>query len=274
MAQKKYLQRCFNATIFLILSLFVLAACYRDPFDIDTSEFGSSVVIEGIITDQEGPQTVKISRTVNITETNAFPRVSGAGVSISENTARPVSLQEITDGVYQTYELTGIPDQNYTLTVQIKDKTYTASCTMPQPMVLEEIEFEHIYEGSELYEITCTFNDRPDSADYCLFNVYHNRHLIDYYLYKDDMTDGQEVVLDNFDIFYSQNDQAIVEILTLQKPIYDFYYTLDVIVNNEYDEIAATLIPMTTLNPTTNLDNGALGYFSAHTIRRYELTVP
>jgi hypothetical protein len=260
-------------TIRHVLFLLLLLSCYRDPFDIDTSQFGTSVVIEGVITDQEGPQTVRISRTVKITDSDEFPRVSGAAVSISENSSRPVPLQEITAGIYQTYDLTGVPGQNYTLTVRIKEETYTASCVMPQPMTLNEMEFEHIHEGTDLYEISCSFKDRPDNADFCLFNVYYNRHLIDYYLYKDDMTNGQEVVLDNFDIFYGPNDQAIVEILTLDKTIYDFFYTLDVIVNNEYDEVATTLIPMTTLNPTTNLDNGALGYFSAHAIRRYEKTV-
>ena len=98
--------------------------------------------------------------------------------------------------------------------------------------------------------------------------------MVDYYLYKDDMTDGEEIVLNDFDILYGPNDQAIVEVLTLDKIIYEFYYTLDIIVNNDYDEVTTTFIPMTTPNPTTNFEDGALGYFSAHPVRRYTLTAP
>lgn len=263
-----------NHTVIPLLCLLFLTSCYREPFDVDVSQFASSIVIEGIVTDQEGPQTVKISRPGDISDSDNFPRVGGAAVSITENNQSTFSLQEVTEGVYQTYDLTGTPGRTYTLIVRIRNQTYTASCVMPEPVRLKEVKFEHIYENSELYEIACSFKDRPDTADYCLFNVYYNRHLIDYYLYQDDITDGEEIDLNNFNVLYGPGDQAIIEILTLDRIVYDFYYTLDVIVNNDYDEVSTTFIPMTTPNPTTNLDNGALGYFSAHPVSRYQLTAP
>ena len=264
----------FPLTIILTFTTLLQVSCYREPFDLDVSAFGPTVVIDGSITDQEGPQTVRINRTGDLTSINSFPRVSGAEVIIMDDFNNVTHLSEITDGIYQTYELTGIPGRSYTLIVHIKGDTYTASCVMPQPMSFEKIQFEPVDPDNHLYEIVCSFRDRPNIGDYCLLNVYYNRHLVDYYLYKDDITDGQEVVLEDFDILYGQNDLATVELLTLDKHIYDFFYTLDVMVNAENSEFLETFVPVTTLNPTTNLDNGALGYFSAHTIRSYELNAP
>jgi hypothetical protein len=258
----------------IILCLSLLVSCYREPFDIDATQFGPSIVIEGNVTDQEGPHTVKISRTTELTGENVFPRVSGATVSIHDNLNNTVELKEVTSGIYQTSALTGVPGRTYTLIVKIKNEIYTAACVMPQPISLQDFQFETIDTVNNLNVITCSFKDRPKVADYCLLNVYYNRHLIDYYLYKDDMTDGEKVVLDDFGIFYGQDDQAAIELLTLDKTIYEFFYTLDVIANAEDNEFVSTFLPVTTLNPTTNFDNGALGYFSAHTIRRYEKTVP
>jgi hypothetical protein len=273
MDHKKQLKYNLIRTNFLILCFLLLVSCYREPFDIDISQFGPAIVIEGNVTDQEGPTTVRISRTAELSGENEFPRVTGAKVTIHDNLNNSVELQEVTAGIYQTYALTGVPGRRYTLTVRLKNEVYTGMCVMPQPISLQDFHFEAIDPGNNLYEISCSFKDRPKVADYCLLNVYYNRHLIDYYLYKDDMTDGEKIVLDDFNILYGQDDQASIELLTLDMNIYDFFYTLDVIANAEDSEFVSTFLPVTTLNPTTNLDNGALGYFSAHTIRRYEMTV-
>ena len=85
------------------------------------------------------------------------------------------------------------------------------------------------------------------------------------------MTDGEDITLDEFNFVFYQNDYVNIELITFDEAAYEFYRTLDKIHNreNEDDEFAASLLPVTSFNPTTNLDNGALGFFSAHTIRKY-----
>ena len=114
--------------------------------------------------------------------------------------------------------------------------------------------------------------------DYCLINIYSNGYLIDFYLYQDNFTDGQEIIIDNFDVWFNINDMATVEILTLDRSMYDFYNTFDMITDREEDDeddddIGSAFVPVTTYNPTTNLNNGALGYFGANSIRRYTIRI-
>jgi hypothetical protein len=143
---------------------------------------------------------------------------------------------------------------------------------MPEPLLLETLNFESITPANNAYEFSCSFKDRAGIRDYCLINIYTNGYLNDYYLYQDNITDGQEILLDNFDIVFIQNDIVTIDLLTLDQATYEYLRTLDIICNSEDDEFVASLLPVTTFNPTTNIDNGALGYFGANTIRSYRKT--
>jgi hypothetical protein len=93
--------------------------------------------------------------------------------------------------------------------------------------------------------------------------------LHDHYLYNDNITDGREIVIDNFDVWYNNQDHVIVDLLTLNKSTYEFFKTMDMIEDNDNSGLVDTFIPVTTYNPNTNLTNGALGYFHAHTISTF-----
>jgi len=72
----------------------------------------AQIVIEGEITDQPGPYTVSISQTVGFYEDNTFPPVSGASVTISDNTNGITdSLTEVVPGRVFTAPMTckGLP---------------------------------------------------------------------------------------------------------------------------------------------------------------------
>src|SRR5579859_6804591 len=75
------------------------------------------LVIEGNVTDGPDADTVKIIRSVNFYADNTFPTVSGASVTISDNTGVTDKLTEITPGVYITHTLQGKPGNTYNLSV-------------------------------------------------------------------------------------------------------------------------------------------------------------
>jgi hypothetical protein len=52
-----------------------------------------------------------------------------------------------------------------------------------------------------------------------------------------------------------------VQLLSIDKPTYDYYRTLDNILTS--DRSPTSLSPA---NPTTNISNGSLGYFTAYAI--------
>ena len=255
----------------VILSLLIIFSCYRDPINIDLSEFENNIVIEGSITNRSGPHSVRISRTGKYQVENEFPAVSGATVTINDNLGNLVDLQETNLGEYRTYSLLGVPGRTYTLTVIADGEKYTASSTMIQPLELQAINFTRVSPTVNSYELSCSFQDRPDIEDYCLIKVYSNGELNQEYLYQDKLTDGEEIVIDDFYYNYSIENVVTVELLTFDEESYRFFKSLDTIDerDEEDDEFESTFIPVTTYNPTTNLNNGALGYFGAYTVMRY-----
>lgn len=253
----------------LIILLLVTVSCFQDPVNIDLSEFGPTIVIEGSINNQPGPHSVRISRTANYSGPYNFPSISGATVGIEDNLGNSIPLQEIETGLYQTSSVRGIPGRTYRLTVNVSGDNYTAASTMPEPLFLNVINFEMVAQNPNIYELSCSFQDRAGIEDYCLLNLYIAGNLVDHILYNDHQSDGQEIVFDDFNVFFNYHDVVTIDLLTLDKAAYDFFHTLEIVDDRDDDEFVSSFLPVTTFNPTTNLDNGALGYFSAHTLRRY-----
>jgi hypothetical protein len=260
--------------ILFAITLLYFVSCYRDPININLDEFGNKIVIEGNITDNEGT-TVRISRTVHYNDENDFPPVQGASVTIENQTGEFSHLTEIQPGLYRDYSFRGIPGNTYSLTVITDYERYTASSTMPQPLLLETIEFNEIAPGVNIFELSMSLIEHSGINDYCIINLYQNGYLADQVLYNDSQNDGNLVEIEYFDMLFYLNELVTIELITIDESIYEFFHTLNMIEESEEDddELAGTFIPVTTFNPTTNWDNGALGYFSANTINRYSIRV-
>jgi len=268
-SKKKYSPFHSSALILLFAFSIMVSSCFRDPVNVDLSEYGTRVVIQGTIADNAGPHFVKITETIPYNSTEDFPAVSGADVSIQDGQGNIVKLLETEPGLYQASNFYGIPERTYTLTAIIKGKRYTASSGMPKPLLIQNVMMQRISPGVNDYELSLSFQDHPGIDNFCLINVYKNGYLHNHYLYQDEQTDGQEVVFDDFNVSFNDNDVATFELISFDRASYEFFNSLDMVVDAEDRELLATFIPVTTYNPTTNLNNGAFGYFSAFAVRRY-----
>src|SRR6187551_2496352 len=103
-----------NKYIITILATVMIASCEKE-ISIDLNSSSPQIVIEGNISDEPGPYTVKISKTVNFSEANVFPPVTGALVVISDNTGVIDTLTETLPGSYLTNTITGTQGNTYTL---------------------------------------------------------------------------------------------------------------------------------------------------------------
>lgn len=243
-------------------------SCHRDVIDLDLEKIDRQIVIEGMVSDQPETHTVKISKTIEYTKSRDFPVVSGAEVTISEDTGNSETLQEISPGIYQTQTLIGKPGRSYYLRVLTEGKLYTASSYMPYALELNRVEFESY--GPESF-LACSFADREGREDYCLLKLFKNGELVDRFLYQDRYTDGEQIIIDDFNAVFYQNDRVEIQFLSIDRSTYEYFsawYDGD-----DYDPELPEFVPVTFHNPNTNLTNNALGYFSAHTLRHYNLIV-
>jgi hypothetical protein len=256
----------FNKFKYLILAAVILLAvssCQK-VIDLKLDSAATQLVIEGNITNMRGPQYVTISQSVPFTNTNIFPPVSGARVTINDDKGNVYSLTEstTTPGTYMTANMSGRPDYTYTLTVQVNGKTYTGSSTMPEPVFFNTLSYanDSFRKGSQL--VTVNFQDPVGIPNQYRFVMYVNSVQVKtVFVSNDEFTDGSSVEINLYqnDFTIVKGDTVVVEDQGIDKNIFNYWYSL----SQQQDNGAGG--GTTPSNPPSNLSNNALGYFSAHT---------
>lgn len=86
--------------IIILVTIISLAGC-RDEFDPEIDDYDNLLVVDGLLTNEEGPYTIRLSRTASVDKPDYNP-LSGCTVKLHENTGYTEELTEVDSGVYQT----------------------------------------------------------------------------------------------------------------------------------------------------------------------------
>ena len=265
-------QMHFMYKAFIIISqciLIICFSCYRDPINLDLEDLGSQIVIEANISDQSGPHQVRVSKTGGYNQLSNFQQVAGAEIFISDDWGNAEMLREVQAGLYETQTLHGRPGRTYTLKLLAEGKEYNAISKMPEAL---EFDFVTLQNHGWGYTLICAFTDQEGVEDFCRIKIFKNGELVEKYLYQGKYTEGEQIILDEFDVTFTANDLVQVELLTINKEMYEYLSMLNPDEGGGgYDPEMPEFFPVSSANPKTNLNNNALGYFSAHTVRIYNL---
>lgn len=244
--------------------------------DVNLNKTEPVIVIQGEITDTTGPYTVKVTKTIDIDKDNNFPGVSGAVVTIADDAGNSETLTDMgSGGIYETRTLQGTPGRTYTLTVVVEGKTYTATSTMPAKVAFDSVGYKDITtpEGTEPYP-TVYYKDPVGKGNYYrakqyIAGVFDGQIFVE----SDEFIDGKkrEAILFNGPDDDDDNIITTLGTITIEMQCIDkknFEYLEQLIEADGNSESA------TPSNPVTNISNGALGYFSAHTSSFKTLPLP
>ena len=88
--------------ILLLLTVLAFASCEK-VIDVDLKDAEPVIVIEGFVTNRADSQYVNIHRSVPFGQSNVFPGVTGAIVTIADNRGRIVTLRERRPGYNMPY---------------------------------------------------------------------------------------------------------------------------------------------------------------------------
>lgn len=260
--------------ILLFSFLTGLVAC-KKVIDIKVKDSDTKYVIEGIVTNEAGSAKVLLSRTIPFYTDNNFPRVSGAVVKIRDN-GTEYTFVETAPGVYQNNSLTGMPGHQYQLLVSIENQNFSASCTMPQPVLVDTL-FVAPGPFGQFKFATIAYTDPAGINNGYRFVQYLNGAKDPRIFWEnDEFTDGQKVEtqldtgVDKKDDprNIKSGDRVTIEMQTLDEVIYKYWYSLR---TGGGDGTGSVIAPA---NPPGNITGGALGYFSAHTISRRSIIAP
>ena len=255
----------------LLLSALAGISCQK-VIEVDLNSSSPRIVIEANISDQPGPYVVKLSQSVNFDQTNTFPPVTGAVITVSDNVGNVDTLKEITAGTYETSALQGTPGRTYTLHVSANGKTYVATSTMPFPVSIESLGLESIVFGREnTLVIDVHFKDPAGIANYYRFVEIRNGIQQNFIFLIDDRaqdgTNMTSVLFADKDTLYP-NDLVEVLLQSIDRNVYNYFTTARQIIDQGGPQLASPT------NPPSNISNGALGYFSAYSVRSQSIIIP
>jgi hypothetical protein len=252
--------------------LLSLTACEK-VIDLDLRNDTGKLVIEGNIVDTLGVQTIKLTTNVPFSNTNTYPPVTGAQVSVSDQAGNSYSFSESQSGMYTSTPFKGIAGNTYTMTALINGKTYTASSTMPTRVPLDSLSSrKHPIDGGNNKLISVHYQDPAGIVNQYRFTMYLNNVQIPRVFANDDeFSDGRNVNFDfrlgNDDPDIHAGDKVTVEMQCVDKTIYTYWFSF---MQQSDSGPGGAVAPS---NPPNNIKPVTLGYFSAHTTQTKTIIV-
>lgn len=239
--------------------------------DLDLSDVEPKLVIEGNITNAEGPYKVRLTESISFDRASIYPGVSNAAVVISDDKGTVDTLRYTTDGYYLTNKIKGIPGTTYNLTIVHNGKTYSASSTMPNVVKLLDIEQRTItFAGEDRITLLPRYIDLPELGNNYKFTLTQNDTLVEQlFVWNDNTNNGQlnqrPLAGNTFEL--KSGDKVKLELQTLDLNAYTYYFAQAAIVN------AGPGGGTTPSNPANGITGGALGLFSAYAVDGKEVMV-
>lgn len=281
----------FPTQALLAIGLLSLASC-RKVIDLDLNTTEKKYVIEGNVAKRflykvpqgiSNPENlsdsiwVKVSQTKDFNASNAFSGTSGAEVTISDNGGTPVALVESsTKGIYLTNAINAEIGHTYSLSVKVGGQTFTSSSTMVDSVVFRKLYQETLdVFGDTKIVADVEFIDPPGKGNAYRFVQYRNGvQSSPIFVQNDDLTDGREIVTqlnsynndDDDEEDLKKGDNLLVDMQCIAVPVYKFWFSLNVGATGSGQNA-------TPANPESNIQGGAMGYFSAHTSQIKSITI-
>jgi len=254
----------------LMLTVLGLSACEK----VITPELNSGetrVVIEGNVTSEAGPYTVRVSQTADYYQPGQSQGVAGAFVTIRDEQGGLDTLTHTGDGNYRTRNTRGVAGHTYRLTVAVNGTTYEARSTMPPVVKLDSLTFESQTLGDIIY---ANYTDPASATNHYRWVMYVNdRKQSDVFAGDDRLNNGLKTrqalfLTSNTSTDLETGNRVRVEMQCIDATVYTYFFALSQVLGSSNNQAA------TPANPPTNLSGNALGYFSAYSLTSSQLTIP
>jgi len=252
----------------LLLIAAAFSSC-EEIIDIDLKDADPVLVVEANISDVNELHYIYLSKTVQFGDDNKPLRVSGAQVRVSEDGSRVYTFDEFSPGVYRA-NFKGKVGSTYQLRIELEGKTYNATSVMPPKINLDSVSITQVDFFDERRKfVKLHYQDPPETADAfrCVLSINNNK-LTEFFVDNDRFNNGKYIDR----IIYSDEpdivtgDDIIIDFQTIDLNNYRYFFTIQQISGGGGPPVAPS-------NPVSNISNGALGYFSAHTSQRRSFKV-
>ena len=203
--------------------------------------------VDGTLTDQPGPQTIRLTQTTDYFNNAPPPPATGATVRVADDRGQTFAFTDPDNDGYYIWtpapgDTLGRIGRTYSLSVTFQNETYHATSQMNRVPAVDSIVFRkqkiNPISSTEGYRAEFYARDLPGAADYYRIRYYRNGQLQnrprDIITLKDASfpgsanTDGLVFIVPfrqsiNPDSLYKLNDTVKVEILSLTPEAFEFW---------------------------------------------------
>ena len=274
-----YTNKIFFLTLVLVS---IVAISCTEKIDIQLDESYTRLVVDGTITTDTMAHTVVLTSTSSYFYNQPAPFVSGASVSITDGT-QTFGLSEVTPGIYRTLpDVFGVAGKTYTLTINLAKaiggySDYTAISAMSPVNSLDSVSllFHPEWTKNGLWEVKC-YVQEPPTIDFYRFMIYKNSTLLtdtlnewfvtDDKFFNGNYTNGATVAYlrqGSAQEGLIEGDTVTVEVNSISKDYYNFVIEAQAELRG-----SNPLFSGPPANVKGNINNGAIGFFSAYSATR------
>jgi hypothetical protein len=257
--------------------LFIVAAFWmgcEETIQLDLDQTAPRVVIEAQVLNGNAGHFVKITRTAGFYQSGPVPRITDAVVQVSDSEGgvfpfvhNPGQHPDSVGFYLPATELEGIVGLVYTLRVEVGGEVYEAEDALLSIQPIEALstrinprQQQNPEEPGRYYEVLLFASEPQETQDFYLFKFYRNDSIMNgdgnFIYVADDTALGENINGIPAPVYYKEGEWAKVEIYSLTRAGYRFFFELSNLINND-----GGMFSPPPANPTTNLSNGALGFF-------------
>lgn len=257
----------------------MIAVSCSEIIDIGINNSDAQMVVEAKLP-QDATAVVTLTRSINFYDSLQVPAVTGATVIISDDSGNSETLTMTAPGIYESISMKGKPGRKYNLSIHAEDEHITSESLIPARVPIDSVYVVNsIYPGggppvlpgqtADFFEVYVKYTDPVSEQNFYRIILYINGKASSrLYIYDDRLTNGNQV--ENLHVVYDpelkDGDKIMVEMQCIDKKVYEYYKSMG---NSSMGPRNAT----SPANPYTNLQGAILGYFSAHTVERKEISV-
>jgi hypothetical protein len=186
--------------------------------------------------------------------------VSGSKVIITDDAGNKDSLREGRPGIYETSTIIGTVGRTYHLSVNSGGKQYDAYSTMNPPVAIDSIGvFSLSFFGRTQSQVYIEFQDPASMTNYYkAFTTLNHSPQYKVNPISDNLDNGLTIqaYLRSDSSGFNLHDTIFAELDAIDQPMYNYW--------NSFNNSTLSTQAAAPANPTSNISNNGLGYFSAY----------
>lgn len=259
--------------LLVLFGLVLLASCEK-VIQLPLNEAGKQVVIEASLKDREGQSVIKITETGTVYDNEDFTKVGDALVEVKDSEGEVFVFEYQGAGEYKHADFTVVPGRGYELAVTRGENFFTSYSQVRTKPKIDSITYVNlsgtfgIPEDEVRYLVSFHSVDNAEEQNNYLLSMFRNgKKNNGYYLGNDDFINGQYYTASFFGINARPGDTVLVEMLSMDEAIYDFWIGL----SGNIDDGPFSAAPA---NPPSNIEGGALGVFGVYTTDTLSVVIP